>query len=254
MKMLWRIFTFATILFPSVNLWAIPAGFNIQGRLTDAKGVNRPENSLSITFSIYDTPTGGTAIWSVTRNAKLQNGNFQEELGGADLNDVDLEGAVRNLQDAYVEITVGGEPALVPRQRLLRSPFPSTNMVGAVMFFAGRTCPEGWLLANGAVLPISETFKPLSDYLQDAYGEMGKLPNMRDGAFLRGTGGNADSVGVKQNDELRSHNHSGGAYSGTLHRDYGGGVTIGYAGVNTGDTGGVETRPINYAMTPCIKY
>lgn len=133
------------------------------------------------------------------------------------------------------------------------------NLVGAVMFFAGPTCPAGWRLANGDNLPTAGLYAALFNYLKYTYGQVGGnfvLPNMVDGSFIRGTGGNATALGIKQADAFKAHSHLYYRRPNNAVRDSGSrGVTSEYADwSNTGETGGVETRPLNYAMTPCIKY
>lgn len=263
----------ASLLFSlgATALWAIPPGFNIQGRLTDANGVNK-NGAFDMKFSIFASPDPNDAdpnkripAWEKTMSSSrpgsqsvtVVNGNFQVILQGAGDIGGQLEEAVKNLDTAYVEIKVGNEAPMVPRQPLLRSPFspPGVNLVGAVMFFAGPTCPTGWLLANGAILPDEAIYGPLRDYLQATYGAMGKLPNMLDGSFIRATGGNAAGLGVKQADALKSHTHGIPRRTGTGY----GSVTSAIGNsvqtdITTYPYGEEETRPINYAMTPCIKY
>lgn len=248
-------------------LWAIPSGFNIQGRLTNASGVNK-DGAFQIKFSIFSVAEGGITVWEkVMSSVTVRNGNFQVILQGEGDVGGQLEDAVKNLDTAYVEITIGTESSLVPRQPLLRSPFgpPTVNLVGAVMFFAGAICPDGWRLANGDVLDNSEMYKPLSDYLGVTYGAAGKLPDMTDGSFVRSSGGDAAALGSKQADALKTHTHTTGLVYRNLSGNSGGtNFTIpspagnyNYyypesSGPSTGDF--TETRPRNYAMTPCIKY
>ena len=268
------IFLLVLALLVGGDLWAIPAGFNIQGRLTDANGVNK-DGTFQIKFSVFAVAEGGAAVWEKAMSTvTVKNGNFQVILQGEGDIGGQLEDAVKNLITAYVEIKVGTELPLVPRQPLLRSPFgPSTvNLVGAVMFFAGPACPSGWILANGAVLPGSGIYSELVAYLQDIYGVVGQLPNMVDGTFIRATGGNSAALGTKQGDAFQGHTHEyiypAAAWTGTGDAVYMGrkagdaswlGITAnrttiqsmpgyGTARANT------ETRPLNYAMTPCVKY
>lgn len=133
------------------------------------------------------------------------------------------------------------------------------NLIGAVMFFAGPTCPTGWLLANGANLPTTGVYAALFYYLQYTYGKVGDnfvLPNMIDGTFIRGIGGNALSIGTKQGDAFESHSHYYLQRPNNASRGSGSrGVTSEAAAwVETSPTGENETRPLNYAMTPCLKY
>lgn len=311
-------------------LLAIPAGFNVQGRLTDANGVNK-DGTFSIKFSIYSGPnTGADLKWYRTiPSVAVKNGNFQVVLSGLGENSIQLETAVKDLSDAYVEIQVGSDPPLSPRQQLLRSPFTSEsfvlgkedvliqsdndanstgrivmrtgntdrvtvanngnvgigtadpaeklsvagnlavsgalsadNFVGSMMFFITPVCPAGWLAADGR--SVSET-----NYqkLADAMGKHGvgtfTLPDLR-GMFVRGwdsAGGTAKGIdagrilGSEQQDELKSHMHSGILKYGTNQTmNY---VQSKWHGAYQGSTdssGGVETRPKNVALLPCIKY
>ena len=59
----------------------------------------------------------------------VKNGNFQVILQGQGDNSVQLETALKDLEAAYVEIKVGTEAPLVPRQPLLRSPFASSDKI-----------------------------------------------------------------------------------------------------------------------------
>lgn len=264
------------------NLWAVSAGFNIQGRLTDPNGVNKEDGDYSIKFSVYANDIGGSPVWEKnmpdantnTPAVHVQNGNFQVVLQGEGKNQagapVLLENAVKDLAAAYLEIKVGSENPLVPRQQLLRSPFsPPIKFTGAVMFFAGAICPDGWLLADGRILPVTgvdaDKQVELFNYLGTVYDPVHvnvKLPNLVDGAFIRGIGGNADNLGSKQSDALKTHTHNATLIYRNLQGNSGGtlfttpNITTSYgittSGPSTGDS--VETRPLNYAMTPCIKY
>jgi len=117
------------MLFAGAYAWAIPAGFNIQGRLTDANGINK-DGTFQIKFSVYSGDIGGTPVWEKSFNSvAVKNGNFQVILQGQGDNSAQLETAVKDLEAAYVEIKVGTEAPLVPRQPLLRSPFASSDKI-----------------------------------------------------------------------------------------------------------------------------
>jgi len=319
---------FGIMLFAGAYAWAIPAGFNIQGRLADANGINK-DGTFQIKFSVYSGDIGGTPVWEKSFNSVVvKNGNFQVILQGQGDNSAQLETAVKDLEAAYVEIKVGTEAPLVPRQPLLRSPFASSdkivskadvlvqsdsqssgsglitlrtgsadrltilnngnvgvgnnapdkklvvsgdaaitgnlsagNLVGAVMFFAGAACPAGWLQLNGAALQASEypgLFAQIG-YLYGGSGASFLLPNMTDGSFIRATGGNAAPVGAKQADAIISHTHTTPSLG--YYRDYGPGryglndYAPGNVPTNSQNPpGAAETRPLNYSMTPCIKF
>jgi len=274
----------ALAIFAGTDLWAVPAGFNVQGRLTDADGINK-DGTFQIKFSVFAGDAGGFPVWEKNMpSVPVKNGNFQVVLQGQGDNFAQLESAINNLETAYVEIKVGSEPPLVPRQPLLRSPFsPVENLAGAVMFFAGGACPDGWLLLNGSTLPVSGAYAALFARINYLYGGSGGnfvLPNMADGTFIRGTGGNAAASGVKQADAFQGHFHkvlrrddyepsgwgfadprwaAGSSYNAVTHGAGTPGAdlvakTIESDGPNGTPRTASETRPQNYAMIPCIKY
>lgn len=137
----------------------------------------------------------------------------------------------------------------------------SPSFTGMVAFFAGTNTPAGWLKCDGAVVSRT-TYANLFTFIGTVYntgGEAGtdfRLPNLCDGSFIRGVGGNAAAIGVKQADEFKSHNHPDNP-AGASNKAGAGALSV-YdrviAGQYTGNAGGVETRPLNTSMTPYIKY
>lgn len=108
---------------------AVPPGFNIQGRLTDANGVNR-EGNYSIKFTLFDAPTAGTEFWTRTYTAlTVRNGNFQTALGDTAGQPM-LSDIFATSDSRYLEIQVLSGPGisnpeqpLVPRQQLVSVPY-----------------------------------------------------------------------------------------------------------------------------------
>ena len=144
---------------------------------------------------------------------------------------------------------------------------------GAVMHFAGSTCPSGWTLANGGLVSRT-TFASLFAAIGTTYGAGDgsttfALPELR-GEFLRSlSNGRAGvdagrALGSAQLDAMQGHRHNllpGNTI--TTGTGISGGIDYGYAGNATGDpvTDGVngaprtasETRPRNVALNACIK-
>lgn len=147
-------------------------------------------------------------------------------------------------------------------------------------FFARSTPPAGWLVANGAA--ISRTaYAELFAAIGITYGEGDgftsfNLPDLR-GEFVRGwdNGRGIDagrSFGSAQADDIKAHSHNLIANvrdSGTLSptnsiaRETAAGGDTEYhlrssvAAPTIGrsaETGGIETRPRNVALLPCIKF
>src|SRR5271154_6858169 len=59
---------------------SVPQLLTEQGQLLDSSG-NPVAGSIQISFAIYDTPTGGTALWSEAQTVTLDEGFFSAILG-----------------------------------------------------------------------------------------------------------------------------------------------------------------------------
>jgi hypothetical protein len=96
--------------------WAdIPQLINYQGMLTDNAGnpLNEPRD---LTFTIYDAPTSGTALWTETHTAvSIENGLFNVILGGATTPVPDY---VFDQPERFLGIKVGTDSELTPRIQL----------------------------------------------------------------------------------------------------------------------------------------
>lgn len=122
------------------------------------------------------------------------------------------------------------------------------------MWYAASSPPNGWLECNGQ----STVSYPALAAIVGA-----TVPDLR-GEFIRGFdhGRGVDigrSFGSWQIDMFKSHNHENGKNS--VWWDQIGAGTISTSGIrgfidNTSviNTGGIETRPRNIALLPCIKY
>jgi len=95
----------------------VPSLLNYQGVLTDGSGVAVPDNTYSITFKIYEVPSGGSAIWTETDNVIVAKGTFSVTLGMVS----GLNSLVFNTT-YYLGMSIGGGSEL-PRQILTSSPY-----------------------------------------------------------------------------------------------------------------------------------
>lgn len=146
--------------------------------------------------------------------------------------------------------------------------------VGMISYFPGTVAPTGYLEADGSV--IATTVYPelvaalsapaLADKYTSGLGAgFARLPDLR-GVFIRGWdhGAGIDpdfnrAVGSLQQDAFKSHAHDylHTARTGIAQVDGLDAASLYYqlqAAAITSATGGPETRPINIAMLPCIKY
>ncbi len=100
---------------------AVPLQFAVQGRLTDANGVNR-DGAFTITVRLWSASSAGTLLYEEVRSAvPVVNGNFQFFIGGAvgqPALDKVFTGAV-----VYLEFQAAGETPMAPRQPLLSVPY-----------------------------------------------------------------------------------------------------------------------------------
>src|SRR6185312_14544026 len=58
----------------------VPQVLTEEGRLADESG-SPITNAVSITFTIYDAPTGGNVLWSEAQTVTVTNGYFAARLG-----------------------------------------------------------------------------------------------------------------------------------------------------------------------------
>lgn len=99
-------------LFASTMVYAdVPKLINHQGYLTNSAGT--PVNaSVPIIFTIYNVPTGGTALWTETRTVIPSKGVFDVNLG--ETTPINLPFDV----PYYLGIKVGTDAEMTPRQSL----------------------------------------------------------------------------------------------------------------------------------------
>jgi hypothetical protein len=116
MKATFFVFLLSVVLFSTVALADVPGQISYQGTLTDAGGVAL-DTTVSMTFSLWADSTGPFfKIWEETQPAvEVQVGLFNVRLGSVNpLTEVLFPGAPR-----WLQVQVGSDPALSPRQRLV---------------------------------------------------------------------------------------------------------------------------------------
>ena len=130
--------------------------------------------------------------------------------------------------------------------------------IGSYLLWSSQSVtPAGFLVCDGRSLKKSE-YAELFTVIGYTYGGSGdnfNLPNFADGKFMRSIGGNAAALGQVQQDEIKSHTHGVGQQPGIGQSNNGGSGP--FAGSNnhiqSGATGGNETRPYNMAVVVLIK-
>ncbi|MEO0101858.1 MAG: hypothetical protein ABIK84_05595 [candidate division WOR-3 bacterium] len=128
----------------------VPGLINYQGKLTNAAGQPQ-QGTFNMVFSIYDTETGGSALWEETQTVTTDaQGLFNVLLGSVNPPVIIPEGP-----DCYLEITVEGT-TLTPRQRIVSNGYSYYAQTAEDANKLG-----GIAAGNYAVLPIE------TDEIQD---------------------------------------------------------------------------------------
>lgn len=117
----------------------VPYKVNYQGRIANSAGTSLANGSYNMKFRLYDAATGGTVVWSETRDASTQrvavtNGQFAVQLGEV----AALSPSLFTSQPLYLEVELPTpatatcstascaswtEGAMTPRQSLASSPY-----------------------------------------------------------------------------------------------------------------------------------
>ena len=110
------LFVLTTLSSPSFG--EVPYRIDYQGvLLSDGEPVT---STVTATFAIYGTATGGTSLWSEPRSVTPDSkGVFSIVLGEV----TDITEAVFSSADRWLGVQIGGEPELSPRMQLVTAPY-----------------------------------------------------------------------------------------------------------------------------------
>lgn len=123
------------VLIPGWAADTVPTRINYQGLLVNPDNTPLPNGNYQVHFRVYDQPTGGNLIWGPqTLSAAVYNGQFNVLLGPVDVEGDPIVTAFL-APDRYLEVQVGSNPAIAPRQQILSAPFALN---------AGRLNSKGW--------------------------------------------------------------------------------------------------------------
>jgi hypothetical protein len=92
-----------------------------QGRVLDADGLPA-EGPHTLDFHLYDAAEDGTMVWSEVHDVELINGYYSLVLGADEL-DNPLEDELLRDNELHLELTVGDDEPLSPRQALNAVPY-----------------------------------------------------------------------------------------------------------------------------------
>jgi hypothetical protein len=128
----------------------IPRTLSYQGVLSDTSGVPKPDGSYTLTFHLYETSTGGSAIWTETKTLKTKRGLFNTILA----DQAPFGSSVTFDKPYWLSIQVGAEPEIslrIPLTGVAYSLNP-TNGSGFSNFFVFNT--SGTFTVRGGVSKI----------------------------------------------------------------------------------------------------
>lgn len=225
---------------------------SIQGTLKDANSSAVDDGAYDVTFRLYNTNSGGTAVWEETANVQVSGGVYSHRLGSIEALD-----ASDFSETLFVGVEVNGVE-LSPRTELTYAPYTLNTQfaaragngvpAGSMMPFAGplNRVPDDYIPCDGRALSSSE-YPELFAAIGTAWGNgttgIGSqngntdfnVPDSR-GVFLRGWangestdpdrsfrsasaagGATGDNVGTYQGDEFESHNHTMDSAGGHTH-------------------------------------
>jgi microcystin-dependent protein len=136
----------------------VPEMVHYEGFLSDGNGYAVADGNYQVTFRIYDSFTGTTALWeetwgSGTSPVPIVNGRFRILLGSH----VPLTSAFfQQHPNTFLGITVGSDPEMAPRQRIASVPYalstPGSSVPsGVILMWSGElnNIPSGWALCDG---------------------------------------------------------------------------------------------------------
>lgn len=95
-----------------------PTTLSYQGNLTDASGqaINTPTN---LTFRLYNTASGGAALWTETQSGvSVTNGLFSVELGAI----TPVPESIWDEEQLYLGVRVGSDSEMSPREMIGKVP------------------------------------------------------------------------------------------------------------------------------------
>lgn len=112
-----KLFFLFVIIFSSILTFSqVPEKISYQGVLTDNSG-NPLNGSYSITFKLYNTSSGGTALWQETQNLTVSNGLLNAYLGSVTSLSIEFGSTY------WLGISVDAGTELTPRVELTSSPY-----------------------------------------------------------------------------------------------------------------------------------
>ena len=126
----------ALLLISGGSLALIPQTISLQGKITGERGP-----TVNVTFSIWDDATAGTMLWSDTKDVPIDPAGIFNTLLGDTPGRTFKDRGVDFSAPYWVEITIGSNPPITPRQPLNSVPYA---FHAAVADNLARSNPTYW--------------------------------------------------------------------------------------------------------------
>jgi hypothetical protein len=175
-------------------------------------GQAKPDGTYPMTFSIYNVNSGGSALWTETKNVGVSKGLFATLLG--DTTPLDL--AMFNGQELWLGIKVDPDPEATPRQRMAHVAYAMRaenagnaellNGLDSTAFATAGHTHDGSEITSGTVeeARIDPAIARVSDIVPHVLSNDGS-----------GSGLDADLLDGHDSSEFYPH-HTGTQYQGAL--------------------------------------
>ena len=108
-----------------------------QGRLVDPNTGNPKSGAFVMTFRLYDQASGGSALWTESKNVVVTNGQFSTLLGDTTA----LNLTVFDGRDLWLGVQVGSDLEATPRVQIAYAPYALYTNRG--QRGVGRRCGAG---------------------------------------------------------------------------------------------------------------
>ncbi|MCU1283036.1 MAG: hypothetical protein JWM53_6582, partial [bacterium] len=113
----------------------VPATITQQGRLLNTDGTPAT-GTVSMTFSLYDSSTSTTAIWTETQSATLDDGYFSVQLGSMTSlsSSTTLATDLAKGVSLFLGLKVGSDSEMTPREEITTVPYAlvAQNAIGDI--------------------------------------------------------------------------------------------------------------------------
>lgn len=215
----------------------VPGLINYQGKITDASGEPLADGNHEIEFRIWRNSTPqepeDEMIWGWKYKVWVVDGHFNVILGATDGQAIagstseDLRWAFDS-PARYLEISLAGQQAILPRQQVLSAPYSMISQFGV---------PVGGIIAW---IPPEEdpgtlTLAQVQDLVPKGFvlcdGSQPGVPNLLADVFLRGAVPALESIGEITGSNTHRHTYSGRT---------GGAEGAGYHFIHSGDVPSTE--------------